>query len=364
MKIPKQLSIKQVTIFCVTIAVLFIVYCVVSPPENVQWTGFKKDTETSRSRKVIRNGKEITTVTKDVSGKTLWDWMSVLGVPLSLAALGFYFQQQQQKIADNDQKEEVLQAYFDRLSTLLVDKNLIAIATKLKKANEAKNEQGEVVAGDQDATLDEQKELLGAAVDVIRARTLSILRRLGEDGERKSSVIRFLLEAEVIDKLSLKLSSANLSGANLIGAGLSFTDLYGANLSSANLSRADLSNADLNGANLSNANLSLADLSGAYLIGADLSNANPSFADLSGAYLSGADLSNASLSNTNLSSANLSDANLNGASLYRAKLSRANLEDITWDEDTQWAGAKNLETVVNMPEELKQQLRLVEKAGE
>lgn len=331
MRISKQRFIK----LGVGFLILFVIYCVVFPAEKVQWTGFKKDTETSRSREITRNGKKITTVTKDVSGKTLWDWMSVLGVPLSLAILGFWLQQQQQRrideqaklereIAENNQKEEVLQAYFDRLSTLLVDKNLIAIATKLRKADEAKNEQEEAVAGDRETTLDDQKELLDAAVDVIRARTLSILRRLEKDGERKGSVIRFLIEAEVVSKLTLNLSDANLSGANLTGV----------NLSGANLSDANLSDANLTGANLTGANLFDADLRGAALFGANLRDAN---------------LLVANLGSADLSEANLSNVNLSGA----------DLENINWDKDTRWDDAGDLETVVNMPEELKQQLELI-----
>jgi hypothetical protein len=75
-------------------------------------------------------------------GKTVWNWLELLGVPLALAVLGYILQQQQQKraetlskeqreIAADEAKEEILQGYFDRLSTLLVDKNILAIATKV-----------------------------------------------------------------------------------------------------------------------------------------------------------------------------------------------------------------------------------------
>ena len=151
------------------------------------------------------------------------------------------------------------------------------------------------------------------------------------------------------------LNGANLSGAYLIGAYLIGADLSGADLSGADLSIANLSIANLSGADLSRANLSGADLSGANLSGADLSRAN-----LSGANLSGADLSGADLSRANLSRANLSGADLSGADLSRANLSRANLSgafgDVKWNENTKWENVLGLDTAVNVPEALRQQL--------
>ena len=202
-------------------------------------------------------GIPVKTTTKRDDGKTLWDWFSLLGVPLSLAMLGLFFQwiqqkrsiqlaQEQREIAADETKEEILQVFFDRLSVLLVDKNLLAIASKVyaigtqDKEGQPKNE----------ATL-EERELLDSAVDVIRARTLSILRRFENDPERKTSVIRFLVEADFISKLNLSLSGADLSRAILSRA-----NLIGANLSGANLSGAILSGAILSRTNLRDANLS------------------------------------------------------------------------------------------------------------
>ena len=284
-----------------------------------------------------------TTITNN-SGKTAWDWLSLIGVPLSLVLLGAWFQNtqqqrsresaieqrkqaevsanQQREQAESERKEEVLQIYFDRISVLLVDKNLLRMANK-----------------------QDQSALLGAAMDVIRARTLSTLRRFGDDGERKTSVIRFLVEAEVIKRLDLDLSKvelsfvnlnevdisgANLRGAKLIGAELNCTNLRGANLHSAKLRRADLAGASLNSADLSSTDLSGAtlrrtDLSGTDLSGADLSDADLSGADLSDADLSGADLSGATLSIATLHRTDLSGTNSSGAVLYGADLLNANL---------------------------------------
>ena len=185
--------------------------------------------------------------------KTLWDWFDLLGVPLSLAILGYILQQQQQKraevlakeqreIAADETKEEILQAYFDRLSVLLVDKNILAIAKKVYATDEENDE-----TQHQTRATTEEIEQLSAAVDVIRARTLSTLRRFENDGERKSSVIRFLIEAEVVSKAKLDLRDADLGGANLEGANLEGANLKGANLEGANLTGTNLTGTKTHG---------------------------------------------------------------------------------------------------------------------
>jgi hypothetical protein len=87
-------------------------------------------------------------------------------------------------------------------------------------------------------------------LDIIRARTLSILRKLDKDGDRKREVIRFLIDLELLDKLDL--SGADLKGANLQGLRLEFTNLEGANLERANLSGAFLKQTNLIKTNLIN----------------------------------------------------------------------------------------------------------------
>lgn len=291
--------------------------------------GIKADKSVTTTAEKDPLGKITKTVeiTKIEPGKTLWDWLSLLGVPITLAILGCWFQQIQQKraeevvktqreLAADETKEEILQIYCDRLSELLVDKNLLAIADKVNSEEPEKLQATQA-----------ELELLGSAVDVIRARTLSIFRRFEQDKERKTSVIRFLIEADFISKLKINLSGANLSGANLSYANLSYTNLSSAKLSYANLSDANLSYANLIGANLIDAHLSVAHLIGTHLSYADLSGANLNGAHLSYADLSGAKLSYADLSAANLSGANLSVADLNGANLSYADLSGAHLID-------------------------------------
>jgi uncharacterized protein YjbI with pentapeptide repeats len=152
------------------------------------------------------------------------------------------------------------------------------------------------------------------------------------------------------------LSGAHLNNAYLNDAHLSGAHLSGAHLSGAHLSGAHLSEADLSGADLSGAHLNSADLSGADLSGANLSGANLIRANLSGAYLSGADLSGAYLSDAYLSYADLSGVNLSGADLSGASLNDRTFGDIEWDENTNWENVRGLDTAVDVPEALWQQL--------
>jgi uncharacterized protein YjbI with pentapeptide repeats len=347
MEIPEQperqhiwrRTLRQLFIAVPAIAISVVIFKPLLWPGGV---GIEQDRSvTTTSVEKDKQGniiKSVETTTND-DGKTLWDWLSLLGVPLTLAGLGFWFQQIQQRRADeaareqrelaaDETKEEVLQVYFDRLSALLVDKNLLAIAAR---TNSTGTEESQLPTT---ATL-EQKELLDSAVDVIRARTLSILRRFENDAERKTSVIRFLIEADIVSKLKLDLSEADLSGTNLSwaklsGAKLNTANLKGTNLSWANLEEAQLHTANLNGADLSSAFVSKANLFGANLRGANLrgtklDGAFVSEADLRDTNLSWAKLSGADLSGTDFSKANLSGANLSYANLYRAKLNRVDL---------------------------------------
>ena len=324
-----------------------------------------------------------TVVRTEVSqpGKTLWDWLQLLIIPLALAFIAILFnrseRKNEQRITSDNQQETVLQEYIKEMSVFLIERNL-------RKS-------------DWDAEVRK----------IARERTLKVLPRL--DGKRKRKVLLFLYDADLIDKgsqiidvtdadfsvadlseislyqpkwvrrssderevgtmASADLSGVNLQNANLNGAllfraklGIEVEDLDAysienevawvnkrtitANLSKAKLVKADLSNAVLCGVDFQGADLSEANLDGANLISANLSGANLHAANLSidsfiisdedlktastwtGANLSGADLRGANLSEANLKQANLWQANLSKANLRGADLGGANLKDI------------------------------------
>ncbi len=198
------------------------------------------------------------------SGKTLWDWLQLLIIPIMLASGGFWFSLQQSdisaqasqrqhdsdqkiatenrqndmQIAEDQQREATLKTYLDDMSDLLLNHHL-----RTSKP------------GDEVSL-------------VARERTLTTLRRL--DASRNRIVVQFLQDAHLIGvpNAVVDLSGADLSNDDLSGAPLSKVDLSWATLDSANLSYADLSYADLSWAGLDRANLS-----GAVLNGADLRDA-------------------------------------------------------------------------------------------
>ncbi len=145
-----------------------------------------------------------------------------------------------------------------------------------------------------------------------------------------------------------------LGGTNLREVSLNGVDLQRANLNGANLSGTNLNRGAFSGIDLSSANLSNAYLGSAYLSGANLSGAN-----LSGAALMGADLGYKEIvDGRGAIIGYLNGANLSGANLSHVNLSCADLKNISWDEDTKWEDVEGLETAVNVPEALKQQLGL------
>lgn len=186
-------------------------------------------------------------------GKTLWDLLDLIIVPVALG-LGAYFlnkaqSRNEQLIASNQQQEELLQNYIDAMTTLVLEKDLC-------KAN------GENFEG---------KNLRNIA----RSRTLTVLRALdtpNKDGNnrRRASLIRFLYETELIIGENPVIC---LKKANLEVAYLRRQDLKNARLEGVSLYNADLRDADLRGANLEGAYLVNAKLQGVDFTGANLNNA-------------------------------------------------------------------------------------------
>jgi uncharacterized protein YjbI with pentapeptide repeats len=202
------------------------------------------------------------------TGKTLWDWLQLLAVlliPVMIAVFSIRFTKQQSQteiiIASDNQQQSALQEYLDRMTEMLLEKNL------------------------------RKSELSDEVRSVARARTLSVLPQL--NGLRKRNLIQFLYEADLLPIVSLK--NADLSDANLSYASLGGANLYNVNLNGANLYRADLRGVNLRKSYLYNSSLCEADLSGSNLSEADLKGANLSGANLGGANLSGADLRRANL---------------------------------------------------------------------
>lgn len=316
---------------------IIITASLLEPSLFPKWTGFGAGIQNlSTSKEVTLNHPiiledrsgvitKLTVTERHEEAKTLWDWMNLLIAPASLAVFAAYLQSRQENAkveqeeqdkrqVEDNQREEALRLYIDSISAILLDQHL-----RLLDGN----------------TEDGNNKIRAAALDIIRAKTLSILRRLDgdlkvtltenksgrlNDGVRKAGVLLFLYEADLIrsnelheSKLLLYLHDVSFRGA----------DLSRVNLSSIYLNGADLSHAKLVGAILNYADLSETNLSHVNFFGANLSHANLSGADLTKTNLFGANLSHANLSGVDLSHANLSKAILKGALVEQTKFTHS-----------------------------------------
>jgi uncharacterized protein YjbI with pentapeptide repeats len=278
-------------------------------------------------------------------GITLWDWLTLLFVPAVIAAGGVWFNQQQREreldVADQRAQDDALQAYFDQIGELLLDKD-----QPLRQSQEG-DEVQTLARGRTLTVLERLRDLQVVPGQVAQAHVSpkdNVIR--GQVGTfRKRAVVQFLYEGGLIQK---DQSLISLQGADLSGAYLSLTTLRAADLHQTILVGADLSAARLNDVDLRVANLLGADLRHAVLGGADLRNTA-----LVGAYLLGASLNNADLRNANLTNADLRYADLEETNLSGADLSGADLRTELYRTDLSRA-----EGISN--EELEQQAELLE----
>src|SRR5215211_9292129 len=181
-------------------------------------------------------------------GKTVWDFLQLLIVPLMLVAIGLVFSVQQdarqqrvenqraeaeRELAEQRAQDEALQAYLDQMSQLMLERKLL-----------------EAGQGDPVHTL-------------AQARASTVILRL--DAEHNESVTRFLVTSGLA--VSGEASARLLSEITLSHASLSESYLPNAELSDAFLDGAWLRDANLGGAFLSNAYLPNAELCRVDLIG-------------------------------------------------------------------------------------------------
>jgi uncharacterized protein YjbI with pentapeptide repeats len=226
-----------------------------------------------------------------IRGSTLRDWLPI-SIALLIPLFIFYGTTQitqeqanseakraqaERALAEQRAQDEALQSYLNQMSGLLLERDL--------------------------RTSEEDSEVRTLA----RARTLTVLGRL--DPSRKTALMQFLVEADLVQRVDGRDPIISLRDADLREADLSLADLRGANLHNAHLREADLSFADLHNADLEFAHLHGADLSDADL----LDKADLSFADLSDADLRWAELDGALLIFADLRDADLRHADLSGA---------------------------------------------------
>lgn len=261
----------------------FLIYGIVVPSATPDWVGIEQVLDTS--------GSIIT------PSKTIWDLLELLIVPVALAFIAYMFnlsEKQREEIRiENQNQRELLNNYLKQMSDLILEKNLL-------------------VANEQDVS---QVSMIA------RALTRAVLFNL--NGSRKGSVMRFLVETDLVDK---KKAIVSVSGMDFRGADLRRLNLKSTKLASINLIGANLSNANLESAFLANANLSDASLINTNLISINLKDAQ----------LNKTNLAQANLSNAKLIKTNLKNANLIGSKLKSADLTGVKLDGAVYNNTTEW----------------------------
>src|SRR5450755_1515848 len=117
------------------IAAIVLIFVVV----HFNGTGFDGYTQTSISTDIAPSPYKITRTEVYQSGKTLWDWLQLLIIPLVLAVGGYVFNltvsrnerkstklrdRTERQIALDSQQGAALQAYIGKMSELLLEKKL------------------------------------------------------------------------------------------------------------------------------------------------------------------------------------------------------------------------------------------------
>lgn len=222
-------------------------------------------------------------------GKSLWDWLALLAVPLVVGFATFLISAAQAQIERDRATEQAMQSYFARIGALVLDERLDGRT--------------------------EERRALG------RAETMAILRLVR--GERAGRAFAFLSEMNLLHAFAVEFESIDLRGAELKSLDLDGLDFEGSDLSGADLEGASMVGADLEDADLRRADLKFADLRRVDFNGADLARA-----DLSGANLRGTDLSAA----TGLSATQIRGACLDAASILPVTLAGVRWSDAGCDQ--------------------------------
>src|ERR1017187_10115822 len=159
---------------------------------------------------------------RQLGGKKIWDWFSLIAVPLAVLAATIWFTAQQSHIADLQHQDDIVETYISDMNGLL-HQGLSASTS-----------------GDQ-------------IRQVAAEETVTTLQRL--NAQHNVTVLQFLQNAQLIGPQDavINLSGADLSGAIMYGTNLTGADLSGATLTGASLSDAILTGADLSGVRLGGA---------------------------------------------------------------------------------------------------------------
>ena len=185
--------------------------------------------------------------------RTLFDWVSLLAVPVFLGAATVAISTVQFRVEERRASEQAIQSFIDRISALVLEEEI------------------------RDPRL----------IAVGRAQTEAVLQLLSP--RQSGRVLVFLGTLDLLHPFSPRLVGLDLTRAELKGLNFTGMDFEGTTLTAADLEDSLLRNVDFEEATLRQTELKNADLTGSSFEFAQMRGADLDHADLRGADLSRAD---------------------------------------------------------------------------
>jgi uncharacterized protein YjbI with pentapeptide repeats len=255
-------TFQAVLIIIILIIIGFIAFAIISDPPS--WTGF---------------GESKVDATR-IPAKTLWDWLDLLIIPVTIGIIGWLFskieKEKSKKREEERSQNETLESFLQTMTNLIIEHKL-------------------------------QNTPTSQTLAIARARINIAINNL--NGERKGQVLQFLYESDLINIIP-KLS------------------LLGANFQNAVLDEIVLGKSEIKGVYFNKSSIQNANLNGAIFTGCDFSEVNFSNSLVKNVDLSYANLTKAKLINLDLTTVNFEGANLTKANLKESKILKKQLEGI------------------------------------
>jgi uncharacterized protein YjbI with pentapeptide repeats len=245
------------------------------------------------------------------SGKSLWEWLDLLGAPILIAFIAWRFEVSQTK------REHFRISEENKISHSLEDKKL-DITKKQIRFSILNNALDEIYNIKATNDIDILENAEGSIKDLARSKILSTILML--DSIRNRIFFDYLQST----KATIDFSESKLNFTKLVDC-----DLTKLNFSNSELRKALCRNTIIDGTDFRNAKLN-----GADFLGAKGNNTNFSCAVIMGA----------EFGSSKLSHAKFIKAEIQGVSFERADLSFADFTDAIIDDDTDFKDAKFCQT--------------------
>lgn len=251
--------IEFIISFLIIIFALFILWHALFPFDSPSWMGFVD----------VNDNQNI---------KTLWDWLDLLIVPVSIGVVGWIYKEyeksKEERRIKEDKYNDILDSYFKNISDLILNSNL----TKNKKNKKSKK--------------------------IARTRTIIALEEL--DGERKGQILQFLRETKLLKKI----------------------DILGANFSEGDFEGLVLRNQIIKGVNFKNSNFDNSYLDGTQFISCDLDSCSFSNSSLKNVDFNYSKLNNSTIRNTDVTTVKFEGAELNNVDLRSTNILPSQFKEI------------------------------------